>query len=736
MPEKMPIRYQIDFHTIPSLFYEDKEGFRARLLMAPEHILVDVYTRAYRSLQQGDSGLRFVVFRPADFLVQKKIYSGDRQLVYVSVPRPAEDDGSHVYCEAFALVNTSNRTSLYTVEKSVFGTSCIGLVDRTGGHHNLGSAGKSTEENVEMLCSRFLEDAGKVLVERIETRQPDGGKAAMIINYERNTAEIHEYNANGDLTRTTFGTISDREETPEEVDLFNENPDVFFRMAEAGDPEAQNRVGTMHYFGQGAEKDYHQARIWFKRAADQGNADAMRNLAILYDNGEGTLRHSTKARSWYEKALSVNPADVFAMNNLGLLCLSVEGSEQNRSKAESLIKKAAELGCPTAVENLAVLRANGTDLKKADLPAINKCEPNNKRSETGGATSPEKNTNPCEEERNGPKVSLEDERALMAELMRTIDSCSSPPLTDDLEDRARWLMGRVEYFREKGVPERELYILEFRILQYMPDFVACNFDQFYTFLRGDISSIYIAVEYHLGRDDFAAAKKIADPLAQHLEKHKTTLIDGHHCHQNSFELAMYTLETQKVLETSRTKDNYTAFLVAYARILQNTKNDAQTRLLMRESRKYLHWAQSMSPRNASVWLYLGVSYNEDERMQLDCYKKALHYCYMKDSPYGLTAIYKHLAVLYWSKNRSDVTAALRELILLLGDDAPELTFLLKKQPSSDKTAFRKVLQNQGIQIGFSDFVKETAAFLSEREGKLQDNAEIQEIIDTVQTLRL
>lgn len=735
MPENMPIRYQIDFQMIPSLFYENKDGFRTRLLMAPESILADVYTNAHRKLQGGTPGLRFITFRPVDFLVQKRSYSGDRQLVYVSVPKPAEDDGSHVYCEAFALVSVGDSISLYTVEKSVFGTSCIGSVDRTGGHHNLGSAGKSTKENVEMLCKRFLEDAGNVLFERIEIPQPDGGKVAMMVNNESNTAEIHEYNTNGDLTKTTYGTMSDPEETPDEaVSSDCDDTDVLFRAAETGDSEAQNRVGTMCYFGQRTEKDYHQALIWFKRAAGHGNADAMRNLAILYDNGEGTLRNSMRARGWYEKALSVNPEDAVAMNNLGVLCLSAERSVQNRSKAEPLIRKAAELGCPTAIENLTIMSAGGTDLKKANLPSMLKCAPDNTISNTTKST--EKDINQCEEERNHSGFSSEDEGALMAELTRTIDSCSSAPITNDLEDRARWLMGRVEYFRRRGVPERKLYILEFRILQYMPDFVVRNFSQFYTFLREDISSIYVAVEFHLDKGNFAAAKKIADPLAQLLEKNKAALIDGHHCHQNSFELAMCTLETRKVLETPSTKDNYTAFLVAYARILQNTKDASGKRFLMCESRKYLRWAQSMSPQNASVWLYLGASYNEDEQMQLDCYQKALHYCYLKDDPYGLTAIYKHLAISYWFRDRADVTAALRELVVRLGDDAMELAFLLKKRSTPDRTPFRTVLQKLGIQIGFSDFVKETAEFVSNQEGKLRDHSEIQKIINTVQTLRL
>ena len=71
MPENMPIRYQIDFQMIPSLFYENKDGYRTRLLMAPESILADVYTNAHRKLQGGTLGLRFITFCPVDFLVQR-----------------------------------------------------------------------------------------------------------------------------------------------------------------------------------------------------------------------------------------------------------------------------------------------------------------------------------------------------------------------------------------------------------------------------------------------------------------------------------------------------------------------------------------------------------------------------------------------------------------------------------------------------------------------------------------
>ena len=50
--------------------------------------------------------------------------------------------------------------------------------------------------------------------------------------------------------------------------------------AEAGDAEAQVKLGDMYYFGRGVPKDYTQAVSWYRKAAQQGYAKAQYNLGV------------------------------------------------------------------------------------------------------------------------------------------------------------------------------------------------------------------------------------------------------------------------------------------------------------------------------------------------------------------------------------------------------------------------------------------------------------------------
>src|SRR5437868_3778824 len=49
-------------------------------------------------------------------------------------------------------------------------------------------------------------------------------------------------------------------------------------LAEQGDASAQNNLGVMYENGQGLQKDYRQAHIWYRQAAEQGLASAEANL--------------------------------------------------------------------------------------------------------------------------------------------------------------------------------------------------------------------------------------------------------------------------------------------------------------------------------------------------------------------------------------------------------------------------------------------------------------------------
>jgi len=53
-------------------------------------------------------------------------------------------------------------------------------------------------------------------------------------------------------------------------------------LAEAGDPDVQNMLGFMYFYGEGVGLDYERAHFWFHEAAEQGDSLAQRNLGLFH----------------------------------------------------------------------------------------------------------------------------------------------------------------------------------------------------------------------------------------------------------------------------------------------------------------------------------------------------------------------------------------------------------------------------------------------------------------------
>ena len=58
-------------------------------------------------------------------------------------------------------------------------------------------------------------------------------------------------------------------------------------LAEQGNAEAQNELGTLYEQGLGVPEDYAEAMKWYARAAEQGEAAAQNNLGATYESGKG-----------------------------------------------------------------------------------------------------------------------------------------------------------------------------------------------------------------------------------------------------------------------------------------------------------------------------------------------------------------------------------------------------------------------------------------------------------------
>jgi TPR repeat protein len=82
----------------------------------------------------------------------------------------------------------------------------------------------------------------------------------------------------------------------------------FERAAEQGEPMAQYNIGASYAEGSGVRKDMATAAKWFRRAADQGVALAQLNLGLLYANGAGVPQDNVEALKWIDLAIYALPA--------------------------------------------------------------------------------------------------------------------------------------------------------------------------------------------------------------------------------------------------------------------------------------------------------------------------------------------------------------------------------------------------------------------------------------------
>jgi len=113
-------------------------------------------------------------------------------------------------------------------------------------------------------------------------------------------------------------------------------------LAEQGNADAQNNLGTLYRHGEGVEQDYGEAVRWYRKAAEQGNAEAQASLGNMYGEGRGVIQDYAEAVTWYHKA--AEQGGVPAQNNLGLMYANGRGVPQDYVRAHMWLNLAAAQG--------------------------------------------------------------------------------------------------------------------------------------------------------------------------------------------------------------------------------------------------------------------------------------------------------------------------------------------------------------------------------------------------------
>jgi TPR repeat protein len=73
-------------------------------------------------------------------------------------------------------------------------------------------------------------------------------------------------------------------------------------LADQGNAEAQDDLGSLYVTGWGVPQDYTEAVKWFRMAAEQGNVEAMDDLARMYVQGQGVPKNYVQAHLWFNLA--------------------------------------------------------------------------------------------------------------------------------------------------------------------------------------------------------------------------------------------------------------------------------------------------------------------------------------------------------------------------------------------------------------------------------------------------
>ena len=151
----------------------------------------------------------------------------------------------------------------------------------------------------------------------------------------------------------TAGPLEDGKAAYQEKE-YAKAADLWQPLAEKGDADAQDLLGTLYAEGKGVEHNDATAFTWFQRAAIQGSATAQYNVGASYYEGTGVAKNDTAAAKWFLRA--ANQGMALAQLNLGLLYAAGNGVSQDSVEAFKWLELAFA-GLPAGGQRMDVARA-------------------------------------------------------------------------------------------------------------------------------------------------------------------------------------------------------------------------------------------------------------------------------------------------------------------------------------------------------------------------------------------
>ena len=139
--------------------------------------------------------------------------------------------------------------------------------------------------------------------------------------------------------------------------------------ADAGDAQAQFRLGLAYHLGRGVPMNDAEAVGWWRKSATLGFAPAQTNLGIAWALGQGVQRDDAKAVKWWERAALSGEKNAQMLLGIGYET-GRYGLSQDYAQATQWYSRAANQGSAQAQANLGGMILRGQGVPKDEDAAL------------------------------------------------------------------------------------------------------------------------------------------------------------------------------------------------------------------------------------------------------------------------------------------------------------------------------------------------------------------------------
>jgi TPR repeat protein len=139
------------------------------------------------------------------------------------------------------------------------------------------------------------------------------------------------------------------------------------RSAGMGLPEGMNTYGFFLQLGIGGPQDLKAAREWYQKAAAAGDSDAMLAYGQMLLDGKGGSKDVTGGLRFMSKAAERDPAKAYF---LAVRYRDGDNVPKNLPKAVEYMRKAADAGFATSLNDLGVMYALGNGVRQDAAEAV------------------------------------------------------------------------------------------------------------------------------------------------------------------------------------------------------------------------------------------------------------------------------------------------------------------------------------------------------------------------------